>query len=837
MQNSGLHRYAVKRLRIHPRRSNTRAEYESFTGKFNSRTHGYKLLNDIYESRPRDFVQSFVHGKSISRRKYRTSRACKYYREIYGSKEIDPDLTDLRANVVGFEKLISLSELESAVLGGDSAPGPDGVSKFEVKNWVKEDPLEAVSFFNTLILSRELPSSLKKAKLTLLPKVEGAGLEQTRPISIVSHLYRIYLTILCNRLTPAVLGSIDAQQLGLSVASGAQLGHLLVKKCLETARTVGRDIGVVSLDCSKAFDSISRRAISEKLISMSGVPNSLAHNVIATLHGTSVEYTGAGGIKGSFAARSGVPQGSPLSPLLFVLGTCDAFKSAFSAQSGFALGSTKVTGIAYLDDLTIIGSSGTAAIATAAKVREELGRVGLRLNEDKSQIVALKRMGRRVKKCQLDTSTFVLGEQSIDALKEGEKFRLLGAEIHSKSRSIREEWSEFNGKLKGKLAHVCGLSLAPHHKVDLITRYIVPSFLYSLGLLEVTRNPLRVSNCRYPTEVERIIDTSIRRIFHLSDGKNFRETVKLAKLPKRLGGLGFPNMENLYYSSRVQLYEAAKRAFGAELAITLVPDIVLARDGSKSKIAFTHQNLEAVRALPGLKWMNESLNHGRFMRCKEDGNALAGGKMIRFFKMKSNLLPTREYQRRKRQINSARCRHCDAPNETITHLLGSCRSRLARSGMVRRHNSVYHRFIRLLKSRPEIKYLSEVEVIGKEQDQRVKPDGIMLTQNTTWIVEFGIHTETVDPAARFELIRSKAGKYDLPWIRESLREMGIAPSERPIKCVSVIIGARGSFTTAGNASGFRIMCKELRFAPETVLSLLAQTSGEQSLRMLDELLR
>ncbi|CBY40011.1 unnamed protein product [Oikopleura dioica] len=837
LQNSGIHRYAVKRLRSDAKPSKNRADFEKFEGKFRARTNAFKLLNSIYETRPRDFVQSFVDGKSVERRKFRTSSACKFYREIYGSTEIDPDLTDLRANVVDYEKLITPDELETAIMGSDSSPGPDGVSKSEIKKWVKTEPLEAVSFFNILILSRELPSSLKRAKLTLIPKVEGAKLDQTRPISVVSHLYRVYLAILCNRLSPVVASTIDTRQLGLNVAGGAQLGHLMVKKCLYTAQTMGRDIGVISLDCRKAFDRISRRKISEKLLSMPEIPKSLAHNVIATLHGTSIVYAGAGGATNSFAARSGVPQGSPLSALLFVLGTVDAFKRAFNANSGFALADTKVTGIAYLDDLTIIGKNGAAALETAAKVREELGHVGLQLNESKSQIVALKRISRRTKKVEIDTSTFVLGDQHIEALKEGEDFRLLGAKIHAKSKSIKEEWDELKRKLKGKLSHVCGLQLATHHKLDLLLRYIIPSFFYNLGLLETTRSAHRIRKCRYTEQVDRIIDTTIRRLFHLSDGQRFKETVKLAKLPQKYGGLGFPNLEQSHCSNRVQLFGSAERVFGDKLARILIPDIESAKIEYESKRTFTQRNLEAVRALPGLKWLHESLNHGKFLRCREERQALSGGRMIRFFKMKSNLLSTRECQKRKRQTNSARCRHCDAPNETITHLLGSCRSRLAHEGIVRRHNAVYRRFERMLKCRPQIKYLSEVEVIGNEAGQRVKPDGIMITPTTTWVVEFGIHTEIGDPSARFETIESKAVKYEKPWIYERLHEMGIAPRGRPVKCVSIIVGARGTFTTAGNARGYRSMCKELRFAPETVLSTLAQTSGELSLRLLDALLR
>ncbi|CAL8467796.1 g7339 [Coccomyxa elongata] len=171
--------------------------------------------------------------------------------------------------------------------------------------------------------SPALPPSLLQGRITLLYKGKGADRESPasyRPITLLSTDYKLAARTLASRLGPVLNHVVDATQTGFLPkrwVGDNLLAHLEeISYLLET-----QEPGVmVFLDFEKAFDRLDRAWIERCIAAVGFGPG--AQRWVHLLHsGTTARVAYNGWHTDAFPVRSGVFQGSPLSPLLFVLAT------------------------------------------------------------------------------------------------------------------------------------------------------------------------------------------------------------------------------------------------------------------------------------------------------------------------------------------------------------------------------------------------------------------------------------------------------------------------------------------------------------------------------------
>ena len=175
--------------------------------------------------------------------------------------------------------------------------------------------------YNKLILQGEFPNELKLGKITPIYKKDDPELlENYRPVSTLPIFGKVFEKIIYERLYSFLTsqGIMNTKQFGFR--KGHSTSHALnysinhIEKALERKEHV---LGIF-IDLSKAFDTIDHKILLHKLQHY-GIRGN-AHKLISSYLASRNQYTSVFNTKSEPAqVKYGVPQGSVLGPLLFLL--------------------------------------------------------------------------------------------------------------------------------------------------------------------------------------------------------------------------------------------------------------------------------------------------------------------------------------------------------------------------------------------------------------------------------------------------------------------------------------------------------------------------------------
>ena len=268
---------------------------------------------------------------------------------------------------------------------------------------------------NTSILNCEVPALWKEARISPVPKTTPADIDALRPISLLSIPAKLLERVVLNSMRSRFLRNIDDFQFAYRPRSSTTCALIYVHKIILDMMDDEESLGaaLLSLDFSKAFDTISHNILLNKLVDK-GFPDNFIIWMKSYLTGRTQRVCVDNTQSTSRNITSGVPQGSIIGPVLFTFYIADIRDQYY---------------MKYADDMSLfhkisldVQASLRGLKSTFEKIKEECRQLKLHLNVTKSKLLVFTKKTRRQQELTL------LSIQGVESVKQ---LKLLGVTFSS----------------------------------------------------------------------------------------------------------------------------------------------------------------------------------------------------------------------------------------------------------------------------------------------------------------------------------------------------------------------------------------------------------------------
>ena len=292
-------------------------------------------------------------------------------------------ITDLEPDILECEVKWTLESINTKkASGGDGIP----VELFQI---LKDDAVKVLHSICQLIWkTQQWPQDLERSGFTPIPK-KGNTKECSNysSIALISQASQAILKILQSRLQQYVNHELPDVQAGYRKGRGIRDQIVNIRWIMETAREFHKNVYFCFIDYAKAFDCVDHNKL-WKILKEMGIPDhlsSLLRNLYACQEATA--RTGQG-TTDWFQVGKRVHPGCVLSLCLFNLYAECIMRNARleEAQAGINIADRSINKLRYAEDTTVMAESKELK-SLLMKVKEESGKVGLKLNIQKMKIM------------------------------------------------------------------------------------------------------------------------------------------------------------------------------------------------------------------------------------------------------------------------------------------------------------------------------------------------------------------------------------------------------------------------------------------------------------------
>lgn len=706
---------------------NRRVEYTGNSKE--KRRQRYAVIQKLYHRNRRKAASAVLEDTdTVSIRSPDQIPMLSYWSEVFsasGTTRNAPSTVRERVRAPGGRGLwhpVGVDEIRGSKVNARSAAGWDGILP---SNWNRMNPKVRTLLYNLFIFKQAIPVSLKTSRTIFLPKTKGGSSspENFRPISVGSVIVRQFNKILTKRLVNFY--KFDDRQSAYLPVDGVGNSTAILSSIIAHAKENLRELHVVCLDATKAFNSITHSSLIDTLNS-AGCSSGFVNYVKDLYDGAStvLQYNGVNRVVN---VGCGVLQGDPLSGPLFTMAFETALKQ-LNNDVGYRLNDVNINAIAYADDVVLVAGSRVGMQLNLDAFNEGLRLIGLCLNSSKSMSLSIVPSGKDKKSKVVVTNGFKVDGDRIPQKSLSDIWKYLGIDFEGDVVSDNE-----NVSLATMLDNITKAPLKPQQRICLLKEVVVPRVMHKLVLGRCTASKLKR------------IDVHIRN--------NVRSWLKLPHdLPKsyfytacKSGGLGLPCMQFVVPLQRLKRLTNLLESDNNKIA-------AMASSGLMERIVFRSRNSLAFLGESPTKDLYENYWKDRLSESCDGKDLVGAGNhksssmwnsclssqtsgedYIHYHALRSNSIPTKVRTSRGRRVRDMSCRAGCLMTETVHHVIQQCHR--THGGRVLRHDRV----VNMLRD----EFTARHGVAHKEPRINTavglrKPDLIVVSDDVAYVVDVQI---------------------------------------------------------------------------------------------------
>ena len=255
-------------------------------------------------------------------------------------------------------KVITRSEIETAIFSSNpnKAPGPDGIPFLCLRHAWNAIPEAFVSLYSHLARRGYHPEAWRTSTTAIIPKPNKPAYDVAkayRPVALLNCLGKILEKIMATRLSWLAEKHqiLYRDQIGGRPQRSAIDAVMALVHLVEAANSQGKVASALFMDVKGAFDNVSAHRLQTTMTEM-GLPVPLVAWVQSFLSDRRTSLSFDGKKEDMLPVRTGIPQGSPISPILFLIYLQPLFSYLETHHPGHFYPS-------YIDDvgITVVGRS------------------------------------------------------------------------------------------------------------------------------------------------------------------------------------------------------------------------------------------------------------------------------------------------------------------------------------------------------------------------------------------------------------------------------------------------------------------------------------------------
>ncbi|GBP25976.1 LINE-1 retrotransposable element ORF2 protein [Eumeta japonica] len=331
-----------------------------------------------------------IHNDSTSKRQEILKIATDYYKDLYKSKagkierNVDFEAWPDPEPVPPILKEELIKAINSQKL--DKAPGSDRVSNELLKSAAPAIAPILTNIFNEILMSGCIPTDWMKSTIVLLHKKgEKGDINNYRPISLMSNIYKVFSKIILSRIAVTLDENQPKEQAGFR-SKFSTIDHIhVLRQVLQKYQEYNKTYYIGFVDFQKAFDSLEHEYIWEAL-RCQGVQMKYIRTLSTIYSGSTaqvkLEATGE-----PFSIQRGVRQGDPISPKLFSAVLEMIFRNLQWECMGLNINGEKLNHLRFADDLILFSENSKSLEKMLQQLSDESEKAGLKMNLSKTKIM------------------------------------------------------------------------------------------------------------------------------------------------------------------------------------------------------------------------------------------------------------------------------------------------------------------------------------------------------------------------------------------------------------------------------------------------------------------